>query len=79
MFIITFYLIQIAGKSVGIVTTDSLVGASPAGAYAHTAQRDWRSDGEMPEEAKEHCKDIARQLVEDNLDIQVKVAVNFNQ
>ena len=28
----------------------------------------------MPEEAKKHCKDIARQLVEDNLDIQVWVA-----
>ncbi|XP_067949435.1 uncharacterized protein [Watersipora subatra] len=59
------------GKSVGIVTTDALVGGSPSAAYAHSAQRDWQSDGDLPEEARGVCKDIARQLVEDNLDIQV--------
>ena len=59
------------GKSVGIVTTDAVVGASPSGAYAHTAYRNWRTDSELPPEAKGICKDIAAQLVEDNLDIQV--------
>lgn len=57
------------GKSVGIVTTDSVVGASPAAAFAHAAFRDWQTDQDMPKNSK--CKDIARQLIEDNLDIQV--------
>ncbi|KAF6024777.1 ALPI [Bugula neritina] len=59
------------GKSVGIVTTDAVVGASPSGAYAHVALRDWRADYELPADAVGVCKDIARQLVEDNLDIRV--------
>lgn len=53
------------------MTTDAVVGASPSGAYAHTAYRNWRTDSELPPEAKGICKDIAAQLVEDNLDIQV--------
>lgn len=57
------------GKSVGIISTDALVGASPAAAYAHAAFRNWRADYELPPGVS--CKDIARQLVEDNLDIQV--------
>ncbi|XP_067948456.1 alkaline phosphatase-like [Watersipora subatra] len=59
------------GKSVGIVTTDAIVGASPSAAYAHTAFRNWRADYELPDDAKGVCKDIARQLIEDNLDIHV--------
>lgn len=55
----------------GIVTTDAVVGASPSAAYAHAAYRNWRADSELPEEARGKCKDIAAQLVEDNLDIQV--------
>lgn len=61
-----------SGKSVGVVTTDSVVGASPSGAYAHVASRDWRVDSTLPQEAEGICKDITRQLVEDNLDIQVR-------
>lgn len=62
----------ILGKSVGIVTTDSLVGASPAAAFAHSPHRDWKADSDMPINATGVCKDIARQLIEDNLDIQVE-------
>ena len=64
-------LLFVTGKSVGIVTTDAVVGASPSGAYAHAAFRNWRADYELPDDAKGICKDIARQLVEDNLDIKV--------
>lgn len=53
------------------MTTDAVVGASPSAAYAHAAFRNWRSDAEMPQEARGWCKDIATQMVEDNLDIQV--------
>ncbi|XP_067948790.1 alkaline phosphatase-like [Watersipora subatra] len=60
-----------AGKSVGIITTDSVVGASPAGTYAHAAFRGWTTEVDPSSRNRELCKDIARQLVEDNLDIQV--------
>merc|ERR1711892_350570 len=50
---------QEAGKATGIVTTDSLTGASPAGTFAHTASRDWENDRETPE----GCEDIAKQLI----------------
>ncbi|XP_009953044.1 PREDICTED: alkaline phosphatase, tissue-nonspecific isozyme, partial [Leptosomus discolor] len=61
-----------AGKAVGIVTTTRVTHATPSAAYAHSANRDWYSDGEMPLDALEGgCKDIARQLVENIPDIEV--------
>ncbi|NXX19386.1 PPBT protein, partial [Podargus strigoides] len=60
------------GKAVGIVTTTRVTHATPSAAYAHSASRDWYSDGEMPPDALEGgCKDIARQLVENIPDIEV--------
>lgn len=56
----------------GIVTTTRVTHATPSAAYAHSANRDWYSDGEMPPDALEGgCKDIARQLVENIPDIEV--------
>lgn len=67
------------GKSVGIITTDALVGASPSSAYAHAAHRNWRTDGEIRADDPEgNCKDIARQLVEDNLNIEVNYVIVIN-
>ncbi|NXY83049.1 PPBT protein, partial [Alcedo cyanopectus] len=61
-----------AGKAVGIVTTTRVTHATPSAAYAHSANRDWYSDGEMPPDALEGgCKDIARQLVENIPNIEV--------
>ncbi|KAI1231341.1 Alkaline phosphatase [Lamprotornis superbus] len=61
-----------AGKAVGIVTTTRVTHATPSAAYAHSASRDWYSDGEMPPDALEGgCKDIARQLVENIPEIEV--------
>ncbi|KAL4221524.1 hypothetical protein ACF0H5_019781 [Mactra antiquata] len=59
-----------AGKSVGIVSTARITHATPAAAYAQTADRNWENDEDMIES---NCsiKDIARQLVEDNPDIEV--------
>lgn len=60
------------GKSVGIVTTTRVNHATPSAAYAHSVDRDWFSDNEMPAEALEAgCKDIARQLFENipNIDV----------
>ena len=41
--------------------------ATPSGLYAHTANRDWECDTQVPLEHRSDslCKDIARQLVED--------------
>ncbi|XP_014273687.1 alkaline phosphatase [Halyomorpha halys] len=55
---------QDAGKATGIVTTARITHATPAAMYAHTANRDWECDTKMPYYAQQ-CKDIARQLVED--------------
>ena len=44
--------------------------ATPAGAYAHTAERYWESDGDASNKEVK-CRDIAVQLVEDNWDINV--------
>ncbi|KAM7401726.1 hypothetical protein PAMP_017021 [Pampus punctatissimus] len=61
-----------AGKSVGIVTTTRVNHATPSAAYAHSVDRDWYSDNEMPAEAVQAgCRDIARQLFENIPDIDV--------
>lgn len=61
----------VSGKSVGIVTTTRVQHASPAASYAHSADRGWYSDAELPAEAaNEGCIDIASQLVQ-NVEIDV--------
>ncbi len=67
-----------AGKSVGIVTTTRVNHATPSAAYAHSVDRDWYSDNEMPPEALQSgCKDIARQLFENipNIDVSHKIFI----
>ncbi|XP_050607088.1 intestinal-type alkaline phosphatase [Macaca thibetana thibetana] len=60
-----------AGKSVGVVTTTRVQHASPAGTYAHTVNRNWYSDADMPASARQDgCQDIATQLIS-NVDIDV--------
>ncbi|XP_062131369.1 membrane-bound alkaline phosphatase [Drosophila sulfurigaster albostrigata] len=57
---------QDAGKDAGFVTTARVTHASPAGVYAHTADRNWENDMEVVEGGcnPEETIDIARQLVE---------------
>lgn len=58
---------KLAGKSTGIISTTYLVHATPAGAYANTANRNWYYDGVLPADASVYgCKDIAHQFY-DNL------------
>jgi alkaline phosphatase len=53
------------GLWTGIVTTTRVTHATPAGAYAHTPERNWESDATLPEAARAAgVADIARQLVE---------------
>ena len=56
-----------AGKSVGIVTTTRVTHATPASAYAHSANRDWETyDENFQKFFNLGCRDIASQLIEDN-------------
>ena len=52
------------GFRTGLATSARITHATPAAAYAHSADRDWEYDAIMPENALGKCKDIARQLVE---------------
>lgn len=54
-----------AGLAVGVVSTAELTHATPGAVYAHSADRDWAADSDLPDEAKAGgCRDIARQLIE---------------
>lgn len=53
-----------AGKATGVVSTARITHATPAAVYAHTPERNWESDSDMPQDAIDAgCTDIARQLV----------------
>ncbi|XP_014091128.3 alkaline phosphatase [Bactrocera oleae] len=56
---------QKQGMATGLVTTTSVTHASPAGVYAHTANRNWENDAEvLSDNGDPHiCTDIATQLV----------------
>ncbi len=51
------------GKAIGIVSTMRLTHATPAAVYAHSADRDWEGDADMPAtERAKGCRDIGAQL-----------------
>lgn len=51
-------------STAGFVTTTRVTHATPAPLYAHCANRRWECESKMPKSAAS-CKDIARQLIED--------------
>ncbi|MDQ8181343.1 alkaline phosphatase [Pelagicoccus sp. SDUM812005] len=53
---------EIAGKATGIVTTARVTHATPGACYAHSSNRNWECDANMPEGAP--ISDIAAQLIE---------------
>jgi alkaline phosphatase len=60
-----FELAEAAGMATGTVSTARITHATPAGNYAHAANRDWESDADLSEEALQNgCLDIATQLVD---------------
>nr|UYX71625.1 membrane-bound alkaline phosphatase [Culex quinquefasciatus] len=66
-----------AGKDAGLVTTTRVTHASPAGVYAHTANRDRENDNEV---SKDGCdplvvKDVAQQLVHGETGKRLKVVM----
>ena len=57
-------LAEMAGMSTGTISTARLTHATPAANYAHTANRDWESDADLSDEAKQNgCTDVAAQLL----------------
>lgn len=54
-----------AGKSTGIITNTRITHATPAAAYAHVSNRRWECDSYVPSNVNPACKDIAKQLIED--------------
>lgn len=62
------------------MTTTRVTHASPAGAYAHSAQRDWESDSNVQSSGfnPSLCRDIAHQLIhEDGKGFNVPRNTNF--
>lgn len=54
-----------AGMSTGVVTTTRVTHATPAATYAHSPERNWEDDHDLPADAKAaDFPDIARQLIE---------------
>ena len=56
---------QAQGMATGLITTTSVTHASPAGIYAHAANRDWENDAEILKTQNDPnvCTDIATQLI----------------
>ena len=61
----SFLIFKEADKSTGVVTTTRITHASPAGAYAYIADRDWENDAQIQRSGQDPkvCDDIAEQLV----------------
>ncbi|XP_045111600.1 alkaline phosphatase-like isoform X1 [Portunus trituberculatus] len=54
------------GKSTGIVTNTRITHGTPSALYARSPSRYWEDDAKIPDHSHASCKDIARQLVEDD-------------
>lgn len=53
-----------AGMATGVVSTARLTHATPAAMYAHSPDRNWENDTDLPATAvTQGCKDIAQQLL----------------
>ena len=68
-------LAEIAGKSTGVISTARITHATPAAAYAKSAERNWEDISDMPSEAvTAGCEDIASQLVNFEANLEAKMA-----
>ncbi|MDI1299048.1 alkaline phosphatase [Methylotenera sp.] len=56
---------EISGRATGIVSTARLTHATPAATYAHTSNRDWEANANLPAAAVNGgVKDIAAQMID---------------
>lgn len=54
-----------SGMATGVVTTTRVTHATPGATFAHSADRNWENDSDLPEAARTAgCIDIARQMIE---------------
>ncbi|XP_041979177.1 membrane-bound alkaline phosphatase-like [Aricia agestis] len=65
---------QKSGKTTGLVTTTRVTHATPAAAYAHSADRKWEADTHMPKHGL-RCEDIASQLVNGHVGSRIDVVL----
>jgi alkaline phosphatase len=61
----------------GFVTTTTVTYGTPSALYAHSPDTWWQADRNVPA-GQRHCKDIARQLVEDSPGKNINVRRNFD-
>lgn len=66
---------QNMGMATGLITTTQVTHASPAGVYAHTANRNWESDARLIRDGGDpaYCTDIAKQLIQNPVGHNLKV------
>jgi alkaline phosphatase len=63
-------LAEQAGKSSGVISTARITHATPAAAYAHSADRNYEDDSALSDDQKAAgCKDIAAQAITSNVDV----------
>lgn len=62
------------GRTVGVISTARLTHATPATMYAHSPDRNWEADSDLPNNA-EGCTDIAKQLIEQAETMPIKLAM----
>ncbi|MEO0576590.1 MAG: alkaline phosphatase [Pseudomonadota bacterium] len=68
--------LEARGWATGVVTTTTLTHATPAAAYAHSADRGWENDSRIPRNQRGlGCRDIARQLIEFEIGDGLEVAM----
>ena len=68
-------LAEIAGKSTGVVSTARITHATPAAAYAKSADRNWEDISDMPAAAvTAGCEDIASQLINFESNLEARIA-----
>lgn len=67
-------LAEIAGKATGIISTARITHATPAAAYAKSAERNWEDISDMPADAiVAGCEDIASQLINFEVNLEARV------
>lgn len=79
LYLIRFIFQKAAGKGTGIVTTTRVTHATPAGTYAHVANRDWEDDQAQSLDGVDSstCDDIAEQLVNNSPGKNFKVGLVY--
>ncbi len=56
---------ELIGKSTGVISTARITHATPAACYAHSPERNWEADSNLPADAKKAgYPDIASQLID---------------